>query len=197
MALEDLKFDSGNFWEVIKNFPRILEYINAMHKGKVIMPAGADIGSAKILFSKENWVLDLTNVRFGGSSPDFPLKLKDATASGIAKVTWVDGYVAGFELAPSALSLPFTVATYYILAAVTVAYDSSVGIWSASAISVSYATSITANTSTTIYINLGTVDVIVVGTGYGTANITPAVSGSQWVVRTGSDTTYSDTNGVI
>ena len=191
----------------------VTDHLNLLHHVKWVLPSSAN-GSAKTFISEDGIINDLSKVKFG-SAADATHRLSvvnaSTTSGGVTtpKVRVYLGFVGGqkadstmvdpSDSPPFILPLPSAAATKYIICAVTVGYNSTTGIWSASACSIGSASTVPANTATLIYVPLAIVTVVAIATGFTvtTSAAGQIVSGDQWVARTGNATTYVDANGVI
>ena len=194
----------------------VTDHLNLLHHVKWVMPSSAN-GTAKTIIGRDGIINDLSKVKFG-SAADATHRLSvvnaSTTSGGVTtpKVRVYLGFVAGIKAdagmtdpsdSPAyTLTLTSAAATKYIICTVTVGYNSTTGIWSASACSIGSGSTVPAPTTSApyiIYIPLAIVQVVAIATGFTvtTSAAGQIVSGDQWVARTGNATTYVDANGVI
>jgi len=141
-------------------------------------------GQVLIDESETTVTLDFTKVKWlTEADADNPLKLIAAN-DGAAKGSIVYGTVAGFDIAPAATAVSNNDNGYVDL---TVSYNTTTGVWTASAAALAFAATVPAATATHAYLNLGyfTVSGVI-------AVAFPALSGSQSWKRCGNSSTYVD-----
>lgn len=114
---------------------------------------------------------------------DYPLRIK---RSGTAGIVVLAGSVGGFSIAEASSTIT---ATTYVSVSVTMSYNPSTGIWSATGATLNIAGAYASPSSGVLVVQIGSV----------TAGrfITQVAGGNQWVARTGSGSTYVDANGSI
>lgn len=107
-----------------------------------------------------------------------------AANDGDAKVSWIYGTVAGMDLTPDIIGVSDG---DYIFAILTVSYDDTTGVWSASGVVSSSDSSVPAPDATHAYLSLGYASV-----SGSVATAHPALSGSQGWRRCGNNDGFQD-----
>ena len=166
----------------------VIERANLFIYGEVSLPPGA--GDGKIIYSRDNWMIDLTGLRFLTSeSTTYPFKLVRVSDTSFKVLA---GSAAGFSIAEATYTSVTT--TKYVWIEVTQGYGTGTGIWTASnAVLGTPAGSYGSANSTRQIIQLG----IVTCAGSVITTISQVTGGNQWVARTGNGSTYVDANGSI
>jgi hypothetical protein len=164
-------------------------------KLRIVLPPG--LAGAVFLESEEDVTLDLSKVNFAtAASTTYPLKIVNATESGVAKIKVIAGLIGGGSVPETTVTLTAN-GVRYIKAKVPFSFNTSTGTWQADTGSITIvegASGTHVSDATHLVFELGRATRVTSGAGFAATTITPAVSGNQEICRWGTSSDYSDFN---